>query len=102
MRFARVTVPHAAQGSLFLLRIPPGRSIASHTHRGTEFTQVLCGSFEDGSGNFGAGDFEEADAQLHHQPVVRAGGECICLAYVDGPLRFDSRIAGLIGGWAGF
>lgn len=101
MRFARVTLPQAPTGSLFLLRIPPGRSIPSHTHGGTEFTQVLCGSFEDEVGTFGAGDFEETDGDVHHQPVVRAGCECICLAYVDAPLRFDSRIAGLIGGWAG-
>ncbi len=65
-----------------------------HTHDGTEFTQVLSGSFEDEVGAvFGAGDFEEADTGVHHQPVVRAGEECICLAYVDAPLRFDGRIA---------
>lgn len=101
MRFARVKLPQAAAGSLFLLRIPPGRSIPSHTHGGTEFTQVLCGSFHDGHATYAAGDFEEADQALHHQPVVSEGAECICLAYVDAPLRFDSRIAGLIGGWAG-
>jgi putative transcriptional regulator len=101
MRFARVTLPQATAGSLFLLRIPPGCSIPSHTHRGTELTQVLCGSFNDGHATYAAGDFEDADAQVHHQPVVREGVECICLAYVDAPLRFDSRIAGLLGGWAG-
>jgi putative transcriptional regulator len=101
MRFARVTLPQPMAGSLFLLRIPPGRSIPSHTHRGAEYTQVLCGSFNDGHDTYAAGDFEEADSRLHHQPVVREGGECICMAYVDAPLRFDSRIAGLIGGWAG-
>jgi putative transcriptional regulator len=101
MRFARVHVPRAADSSLFLLRIGAGRSLPKHSHHGNELTQVLCGSFDDGRAVFGAGDFDAADADVRHLPVVRAGGECICLAYLDAPLRFDGRIAGIIGGWVG-
>lgn len=101
MRFARVQVPRAGEGSMFLLRIGPGRSLPRHTHHGTELTQVLCGSFDDGRAVFAAGDFDDADGGVHHQPVVRAGEECICLAYLDAPLRFDGRIAAVIGGWVG-
>jgi putative transcriptional regulator len=101
MRFARVTVAHDATAALFLLRIGAGRSLPRHTHRGIEFTQVLCGSFDDGRAQFAAGDFDEADGSVHHQPVVRAGEECICLAWLDAPLRFDGRIAGLVGGMVG-
>jgi len=101
MRFARISVPHDEEAALFLLRIGAGRSLPRHTHHGTEFTQVLCGSFDDGRTVFAAGDFDEADAGVHHQPVVRAGEECICLAYLDAPLRFDGRIAGLVGGLVG-
>jgi len=101
MRFARVQIPHAPQDSLFLLRIGAGRSLPRHTHQGTELTQVLSGSFDDGRAVFAAGDFDDADGEVHHQPVVRAGAECICLAYLDAPLRFDGRIAGMIGGWVG-
>jgi len=62
---------------------------------------VLCGSFNDGRAFFGPGDFDAADSSVHHQPIVQADRECVCLAYVGGPLRFDSRVAGLIGGWIG-
>jgi putative transcriptional regulator len=101
MHFARVRMPPAGTGSLFLLRIGAGRSLPGHSHRGNELTQVLCGSFDDGRAVFGAGDFDAADGDVRHQPVVRAGGECICLAYLDAPLRFDGRVAGMIGGWIG-
>lgn len=101
MRFARVGVPEEGQGSMFLLRIGAGRSLPRHTHRGTELTQVLCGSFDDGRAVFGGGDFDAADGEVHHQPVVRAGGECICLAWLDAPLRFDGRIAAMVGGLVG-
>jgi putative transcriptional regulator len=101
MRYARVQVPHAADAPLFLLRIGPGRSLPRHGHHGNELTAVLYGSFEDGRATFEAGDFDAADGEVRHQPVVRAQGECICLAWLDAPLRFEGRIAGLIGGWLG-
>jgi putative transcriptional regulator len=101
MRFARVRVPHAPEAALFLLRVGPGRSLPRHGHRGEELTQVLCGSFDDGRATFGAGDFDAADGDVHHQPVVRADAPCICLAYLDAPLRFDGRLAAVMGGMVG-
>lgn len=101
MRYARVVVPADPAASIFLLRIGEGRSLPRHTHSGVELTQVLCGSFDDGRAIFGPGDFDEADGDVHHQPIVRPGAECICLAYVGAPLRFDGRIASWIGGWVG-
>lgn len=101
MRLARVTLPHDPQGTLYLLRIGPGRTLPRHTHRSIELTQVLCGSFDDGRAMFGPGDFDTADEQVHHQPSVRPDGPCVCLAYAGGPLRFEGRIASLIGGWVG-
>jgi len=62
---------------------------------------VLCGAFDDGRGVFGPGDFDAADEQVHHQPVEQAGAVCVCLAYVGAPMRFDGRIASLVGGWIG-
>lgn len=101
MRFARVGVPHAPTAAVFLLSIGEGRSLPRHTHGGDELTQILCGSFDDGRAVFGPGDFDAADPAIHHQPVVRPGGTCVCLAYVGAPLRFDGRIASVIAGWAG-
>jgi len=101
MRYARVRVPHDPAATLYLLRIGEGRSLPRHTHGGIEFTQVLCGAFDDGRAVFGPGDFDAADEAVHHQPVVRAGATCVCLAYVGARMRFDGRIASLIGGWIG-
>ncbi|HTN50065.1 MAG TPA: ChrR family anti-sigma-E factor [Burkholderiaceae bacterium] len=101
MHYARVAVPHEPAASMYLLRIGEGRSLPRHTHGGIELTQVLCGSFDDGRANFGPGDFDAADESVHHQPVVRPGATCICLAYVGARLQFDGRIASMIGGWIG-
>jgi len=99
--FARITLPVDQGAALFLLRIGEGLSLPRHTHRGTELTQVLCGSFHDGRERFGPGDFDAADESVHHQPVVEEGAECVCLAHVGGSLRFDGRFASLVGRWIG-
>ena len=101
MRFARLELPEDPQARLFLLRIGPGRSLPLHTHEGTELTQVLTGTFDDGRDTFAPGDFDATDETVMHQPVVRRTGECVCLAYVGGRLRFQGRVAELIGGWVG-
>jgi putative transcriptional regulator len=101
IRYARVRVPHDPSATLYLLRIGEGRSLPRHTHGGVEFTQVLCGTFDDGRAVFGPGDFDAADEAVHHQPVVQPGATCVCLAYVGARMRFDGRIAALIGGLIG-
>lgn len=101
MRFARLALPADPAAKLFLLRIGPGRSLPRHSHAGIEFTQVLCGRFDDGRSSFGAGDFDATDDDVLHQPVVRPGAECVCLAYLSDRLRFEGQIAGVIGGWVG-
>jgi putative transcriptional regulator len=101
MRYARLCAPGDPDAKLYLLRIAEGRSLASHSHRGMELTQVLCGSFDDGRATFAPGDFDATDDDVRHQPVVSGGGECICLAYVEGSLRFDGRVASMIAGWIG-
>ncbi len=97
MRWSRIELSHEPQASLFLLRIAPGRSLPIHSHSGVEFTQVLCGSFDDGRAVFGPGDFDAADSGVHHQPIVCKGSDCVCLAYVSAPLKFDSKLAAFIG-----
>lgn len=79
-----------------LLRIPAGKPVPEHSHRGRELTLVLKGSFRDHNGHFGRGDFEETDETIEHQPIASAGEDCICLAVTDAPLRFKSRIVRFI------
>ncbi|EIM78216.1 anti sigma factor protein [Nitratireductor aquibiodomus RA22] len=73
-----------------LLRIPAGKPVPEHGHRGRELTLVLSGSFHDGEALFARGDLEEADETLQHQPVATEGEDCICLAVTDAPLKFRS------------
>jgi putative transcriptional regulator len=102
MRYSAIEIPHAAQSNVFLLKIAPGRTMPRHSHGGCEFTQILSGSFNDGRARFDAGDFDETDPHVTHQPVVTDEGECICLAYLDAPLRFESWVARAAARWTGF
>lgn len=79
-----------------LLRIPAGRPVPEHTHGGLELTLVLSGAFSDSVGRYGAGDFQEADENLEHQPHAESGADCICLAVTDAPLRFKSLAARIV------
>lgn len=101
MRMSRVDVPADPKANVFLLRIGAGKYLPQHTHRGLESTQVLHGRFHDGRALFGAGDFDAGNADIHHQPVVQEGSECICLASLDGRLEFDSLVARLFGSLVG-
>ena len=102
IRYSAIGVPHAVRSKVFLLKIAPGRTLPRHSHGGCEFTQVLSGSFTDGRSRFAGGDFDETDPQVTHQPVVTADGECICLAYLDSPLRFASWVARAASRWTAF
>ena len=79
-----------------LLRIPAGRPVPAHSHRGLELTLVLCGAFSDATGNYARGDLQEADESLEHKPHAAPGEDCICLAVTDAPLRFCSIAARLV------
>lgn len=101
MRWSRVSVPGEPEANLFLLRIGAGKYLPRHTHRGMEMTQVLHGCFHDGRALFGPGDFDSADGDVHHQPVVQDGGECICIGAVEGRLAFDGLMARWLGAAVG-
>ncbi|MGO4440187.1 ChrR family anti-sigma-E factor [Rhizobium sp. RAF56] len=78
-----------------LLRIPRGKPVPEHTHRGRELTLVLTGAFRDGHRIFRRGDVEEADDTLVHQPIALDDEDCICLAITEAPLRFTNWIVRL-------
>lgn len=101
MRWSRVCVPEDPAANVFLLRIAAGRYLPQHTHTNLEMTQILHGRFHDGRALFGPGDFDAANGEIHHQPVVQDGSECICLAAVEGRLLFDGFIARRLGALVG-
>jgi putative transcriptional regulator len=92
-RWRRVTLPESPDANVIMLKVAAGRSLPHHGHSGTEYTQVLTGSFTDALGQYRAGDCIEMDEEVSHQPVVDRDGECVCLAAVEGRLR--------LGGWIG-
>lgn len=77
---------------LYLLRLPPGLQTIPHGHQGQEFTAVLKGAFEDGSGRFTAGDFAEMTDEIDHQPSVAPDGECLCLIASERPMKVKTLI----------
>lgn len=87
VRASRVKLPGNRDSGVMMLRVGPGRALPDHGHTGTEWTQILHGSFSDAFGRYGAGDLAEVDEDVEHQPIVDAGGECVCLAAIDGEMR---------------
>lgn len=73
-----------------LYHIKAGGSIPKHTHKGTELTLVLEGSFSDETGNYGSGDFLIRDAKQTHTPTAAQNADCICIGVLDAPIKFTA------------
>ncbi|MDW5315860.1 ChrR family anti-sigma-E factor [Rhizobium sp. PL01] len=94
---SQMKIPTSDPGTVVrLLKIPAGKPVPEHSHRGCELTLVLAGSFGDSVSVFNRGDVELADDELTHQPKAAPGEDCICLAITEAPLRFTSRIVRLL------
>ena len=96
MKMSRVGVPQDPDANLILLKVGPGRALPDHGHVGTEFTYIVSGSFSDRFGTFRPGDLAEMDEDVEHQPVVDKDSECICLAAMDGRMRFKNVIGRML------
>jgi putative transcriptional regulator len=75
-----------------LLRIPPGRAMPEHDHRGHEYTLVLAGSYADEEGVFRRGDFDAKESGHAHRPVAGDGEPCLCLVVLDAPVRLRGML----------
>jgi putative transcriptional regulator len=73
---------------LSLYHIKAGMNVPRHTHRGTELTLVLEGSFSDEEGVYQVGDFLIRDEEHVHTPTASKAGDCICVSVLDAPIRF--------------
>ena len=73
-----------------LLKIPAGRKVPHHSHNGRELTVIFSGGFSDETGSYGPGDIQEIHGNAEHQPWVRDGEDCICLAVTEAPLKFSN------------
>ena len=89
-------VPSDAGTRVFMLKAAPGTRLPDHRHVGTEWTCVLKGAFRHDHGRFGAGDFDEADSSVDHNPYVEEGEECICLVALNGHVEMTGWLGRLI------
>lgn len=83
-------------GGLRLMKIAPGMSIPLHTHKGSELTFILYGSYSDELGRLQPGDVSDLDADVEHQPITDGKEPCICLVATDAPLVFQGLLPKLL------
>lgn len=91
-----IEVPDDTGTRVFMLKAAPGTRLPDHRHVGTEWTCVLKGAFIHDHGRFGAGDFDEADSSVDHNPFVEEGEECICLVALNGHVEMTGWLGRLI------
>lgn len=91
-----VLVPETGKLRVFLLKGAPGIHMPQHSHEGSELTSILVGSYHHEGGDFRAGDFEEADADVEHRPIVGKDMACICLVALEGRLKLSGFIGSLL------
>ena len=96
VRQRAVSLPGEGDARVFLLRAKPGIKLPVHTHTGVERTQVLAGAFIHANGRYGAGDFDDAEGDIEHDPRVDVGEECICLVAMTGGITLTGPIGRLI------
>lgn len=83
-------------GSLFLLKIAPGKKVPEHGHGGNEMTLILSGSYCDEFGRFAPGDIADLDEHVEHQPHVDSAEPCVCLVATEAPTRFKGPFSRLM------
>ena len=83
-------------GGLKLLKIAPDTAIPTHSHKGSELTLILSGSYMDELGCFARGDVADLDPTVEHQPRTSKDEACICLVATDAPLKFRGLVPRLV------
>ena len=73
-----------------------GGSVPEHTHKGSEWTLVINGEFEDGKHHYGTGDLILLDSEDTHTPISNDPDGCLVFSIVDKPLHFTSGLARLL------
>jgi putative transcriptional regulator len=81
---------------IWLLRAPAGKTVPRHRHTGDEWTQVLEGSFTDGTNRYRAGDFVLMEHGQTHKLKAGREADCICLILAHGPVHYTGLKGRLI------
>ena len=90
-----VTLPIGA-GLIRLLKVPPHLKLLEHSHRGTELTMVLAGTYSDYTGDYFRGDVTEMNEGMDHRPASTADEECICIVASEAPPHYTRLYARLL------
>jgi putative transcriptional regulator len=96
IQWRTVDVPSGDAVRVFMLKAAPGTKLPRHRHTGTEWTCVFQGAFRHQLGRYGAGDFDEADDTVEHDPFVEEGEVCICLVALQGNIRLQGFLGRLL------
>ncbi len=96
IQWRAVDVPASDAIRVFMLKAAPGTKLPRHRHTGTEWTCVFQGAFRHKLGRYGAGDFDEADETVEHDPFVEEGEVCICLVALQGSIRLQGLLGRLL------
>jgi putative transcriptional regulator len=91
-----VDVASADGVRVFMLKAAPGTRLPRHRHTGTEWTCVFEGAFSHDLGRYVAGDFDEADETMEHNPTVDATMGCVCLVALQGTISLQGLIGRLL------
>ena len=89
-------------GRAWLLQVAPGRGVPHHGHGGEEMVLVLAGSYRDGAVRYARGDVQAVGPETRHQPVAEPGQDCLCLAVIEGRLKFSNPLSRIFGPLLGF
>ncbi|RUO22298.1 transcriptional regulator [Aliidiomarina iranensis] len=91
----RAPVDIEGEQNINLIYMAAGAAVPEHTHRGSEATLVLNGSFADEYDRYDDGDFIYLGDSHRHSPQT-AQEDCLTLAWLDAPLQFTSGVARLL------
>jgi len=62
----------------------------------------LKGGFSDIMGHYRRGDIAVADGDVDHRPRADNGGDCICFAVTDAPVRLTGLIGRFLQRFSGY
>jgi putative transcriptional regulator len=79
-----------------MLRAGPGIALPHHKHTGFEWTTILAGAYEHEYGRYATGDFDEADAEHDHTPLVDPVDGCTCIVAMTGSVQLQGWLGRLL------
>ena len=82
LRIAKLQEGNAER--VWLLHAVAGTPLPVHGHSGAELTLILHGAYRGNNQEYRAGDVDENDETVTHQPIVTADDECYSLLVFEG------------------